>query len=107
MNGIEKFAKLFIERNNPYHINIDIADVVSTSPLRIKYGDSIILQSDKLILNNILKDGFTVEYTDTSDSGTATKQITIKDSLQIGDKVMIVPDNDFKLWYVISKAVIG
>lgn len=103
MSNLEKLANLFIERTNPFQLPIAQGSVISTSPLQVQFGDSIILDASHLIVNRILAEGFIVEYTDTSDSGTETKTITIKDPLQVGDKVILIPDSEHKTWYLIAK----
>lgn len=101
--SIEKLANLFKERSNPFHVPVAQGDVISTNPLQVQFGDSIILDKSHLVVNRLLAEGFTVDYTDTSDNGTTTKTITIQDPLQVGDKVILVPDSDHKTWYLIGK----
>lgn len=96
MSSIDKLAKLFNERDNKYHINITTGIIVSADPLKVKWGESIIIEEQDLIVAKLLKDGFVVNYTD--DNGTS-----IITPLQAGDKVIMLPDNDFKNWYLIDK----
>lgn len=103
MSNLEKLANLFIERTNPFQLPIAQGNVISASPLQVQFGDSIILDASHLIVNRLLAEGFTVDYTDTSDSGTVTKTITIKDPLKVGDKVILSPDSDHKKWYLVGK----
>ena len=103
MNSIEKLAQLFKDRDNPYIINATAGEVISTGPLKIKWGESIILGEKDLVVGSILKTGFSVPYTDDNNAGTITKSITIINPLSIGDKVILLPDTDFKTWYVIDK----
>lgn len=104
MNNLEKLAKLFEERTNPFNIPVAQGNVISANPLQVQYGDSIILDKSHLVVNRLLVEGFEVEYTDDSDSGTAIKTITIKDALQVGDSVILIPDADHETWYLIAKA---
>jgi hypothetical protein len=77
--------------------------VISASPLQVQFGDSIILDKTQLVVNRLLAEGFSVQYTDDSDSGTAIKTITIQDPLQDGDAVILFPDSEHKTWYLIAK----
>lgn len=103
MNSIEKLAQLFKDRDNPYIINATVGEIISATPLKVKWGESIIIDEKDLVIGNILKTGFSVEYTDDNGTGVITKSIAIVNPLSIGDKVIILPDVDFKTWYVIDK----
>lgn len=83
ISNLDKLTKLFSERTNPYHINITTGKVIGLEPLEVQYGDKIILRKTHLIISNTIA----------------------KSLLQLGDKVILVPDNDFKKWYVIDKVV--
>lgn len=83
MNNLERMAQLFSERNNPTSINVTVGEVVGVEPYRIKWGQRIIIeQTDMVIASSIM------ENTNT---------------LKTGDKVIMIPDNDFKRWYIIDK----
>jgi len=103
MNSIEKMAQLFKERNNPSVITITTGTVISASPLRVQWGDLVILEAESLVVASLVKTGFTVEYTDENETGTTTKEVTIVDPLEAGDEVILVPDVDLKRWYIIDK----
>jgi len=103
MNNIEKLAKLFSDRTNPFHLPAVQGNVVSISPLKVQYGNSIILDSTNLVVNRLLAEGFTVEYTDDNGTTTVTKTITVRDPLEIGNLVILIPDAEFKKWYLIAK----
>lgn len=140
MKNIDKLAKLFTDRNNPQHINITTGEVISAFPLRIKWGDNIILERSQLIISSsILKEysrevevinaqmdqlnsngsmDFHLEGSPPSQSYVITNinlprsgvskitgNIIFKDTLKVGDEVIMLPDNDFKMWYVLDKAV--
>ncbi len=82
-NSIEKLANLFNERNNSTHVNVTTGIVLSTTPLRIKWGDNVLLEEKSLVVASIIKTGLVV--------------------VNISDKVIMMPDNDFKKWYIIDK----
>jgi hypothetical protein len=101
--SIEKLAQLFKERNNPYIINATTGKVISASPLKIQWGQNIIIEEENLLVANILKTGFTVTYTDTTIEASTDRSLTIKNPLEVGDEVILLPDTDFKKFYVIDK----
>ncbi len=103
MTSVEKLGMMFKERTNKFNVNITSGEVVSVSPLKIKWGEDIIIESKKIILANLISSGFVVEYTDSTGTGSTTKTITIKNPLKVNDKVIMVPDDDFNMWYVIDK----
>jgi hypothetical protein len=103
MNNLEKLAQLFAERTNPFHIPVAQGKVISTSPLKVQFGDSIVLSKDHLVVNRLLAEGFTVNYEDDNGTTTVTKSITIQDPLQVGDSVILIPDIDHKTWYLAAK----
>jgi hypothetical protein len=105
MSNLDKLAKLFSARDNPFLINITKGDVISVNPVRIKYGDNIILEAKHLYIADSLISGYSGEYTDDNGTTTETKNVTVKNSLQVGDKVMMIPDTSFKYWYIIDKVV--
>lgn len=84
MKNIDKLTKMFTERDNPQNIGMTIGEVISVSPIRIGYGESIILESRHMM----------VSYS-----------FLQNEQLQSGDKVMMIPDNNNKIWYVIDKVV--
>ena len=97
---MEKLAQLFRDRTNPLRIAITIGEVVQLNPLKVQWGDKVLLDTaHHLVVNRIHADGFTVQY---DDNGTA-KTITIVDPLAVGDQVMLVPDDDLKQWFLIGK----
>lgn len=103
MSSIEKLGQLFRDRDNPYIINVTVGEVISTAPLKVKWGDNIILEGKNLIVSKTLKTGFSVSYTDDNGITVKTKTIIVINPLINGDKVIMFPDTDFKTWYVIDK----
>lgn len=81
MSSIEKLGQLFRDRDNPPIINITVGKVISVNPLNIQWGQNVLLTEKNLIVGSIFKSGVT----------------------KVGDKVIILPDLDFKTWYVIDK----
>ena len=147
MTSMDKLAQLFRDRDNQFVVNITTGLILSIAPIKIKWGDGIILEQDKLIFSNqlinahqrqcevngqivfsqsnagIAKDNGLHDHqysgSPTSSNGThdhsvdlsvntdyqSEATIQFSDTLKIGDEVIMLPDNDFKTWYVIDKAV--
>ncbi|HZG79957.1 MAG TPA: DUF2577 family protein [Brevibacillus sp.] len=120
-----------------------VGTVVSIAPLKVQWGDSILLESHKLIVAEHLMPGYTrnVELTDMKMSGLDDEYpakigflvndvvsenriaslkipkiedpesqenrvkatITFSDGLNIGDKVILQPDEFMKQWYVTGR----
>lgn len=99
MDSVQRLAQLFKDRNNPFHIYVATGTVVSDSPLQVQFGDSIVLTTDHLVVAKLNAEGFTIQY---DDNGIA-KTLTIVDPLQPGDHVILVPDADHKMWYLVGK----
>ncbi len=57
-SNMEKLAKLFNDRTNPFHIYVCTGTVISVSPLQVQFGDSIILTKDHLIVAAHLLAGY-------------------------------------------------
>lgn len=89
------------------HVGIVIGDVIGISPIRIQYGDRIILEPTDLCFASGLIEGYQGEYEDDNGTNVVTKGIAVTNSLEIGDKVMMIPDNNLKRWYVIDKLIRG
>lgn len=102
-SSIEKLAKMFKERDNQFFVNVTTGEVISASPLKVKWGENIILEGKSLIVSNLLKTGFTLEYTDDAYTSVLTKPLQVINPLQVGDQVIMLPDTDFKIFYVIDK----
>lgn len=139
-SNLAKLAKLFADRTNPFYINVTTGTVISASPLKIQFGDSIVLDDTHLVVAAYLLSGYqrqieidsavistlaaaTGTATMTPSGGTATDYtisnlsvpdttaskitatMTYTDTLNEGDEVILIPDNDFVKWYVFDKAV--
>ncbi len=105
MSNLDKLAKMFTERENPNHPGIVVGEVLSASPLRIKYGNDVILEQRHLSVSYSLLNGISGEYEDDNGITIETKTVTVKHQLQPGDKVMMFPDKELKRWYVFDKVV--
>jgi acetyltransferase-like isoleucine patch superfamily enzyme len=82
MDNIDRLAKkiadMHLANRNPPSTAPRVGTVVSEAPLKIQYGDNIILESRHLIIADHVVISF-------------------------GDKVIIAPDSDLKIWYVMGK----
>ncbi|WP_232058228.1 DUF2577 family protein [Cohnella abietis] len=72
----QKLAEMFKANQNRPSTAPRVGDVVETTPLKIQWGDQILLTEDKLLLPRGLV-------------------------LEIGDQVVIQPDEFFKDFYVL------
>jgi len=105
MNNLDKLVSMFKERQNPNHPGIVVGEVISASPLRIKYGNGAIMEPRHISISYSLLNGISGEYEDNNGTTIETKTVTVKHSLQPGNKVMMIPDNSLKRWYVFDKVV--
>ncbi|NBI30913.1 DUF2577 family protein [Chengkuizengella marina] len=83
MKNIDKLAQMFKDRENRDHIGMTTGEVIAVSPLRISYGQSVILESRHLVISKTFYNSHAEK----------------------GDKVMMMPDNELKKWYVIDTVV--
>lgn len=59
MNNLDKLVQMLKERENPVHITATIGEVISINPIRIKYGDNIILEQRHLVIASDVLSGYT------------------------------------------------
>lgn len=102
-SSIDKLAQMFKDRDNKFFVNVTTGEVISASPLKVKWGENIILEGNSLVVSNLLKTGFRLEYTDDAYTSVITRQLQVINPLKVGDKVIMLPDTDFKIFYVIDK----
>lgn len=133
MDAIDKLARriadLHKENRNPPSTAPKVGEVISVQPLRIKYGESIILESRHLIVADHVMNGYQrqLELTGASSDGgnisfhltgspppqdytitnlslpNLTATLTYTDRLKAGDKVIMIPETDLKTWFVIDR----
>lgn len=81
MNDLDKLARkiadMHKENKNPPSTAPRVAKVINTDPIEIQWGSRVILKADKLFI---------------------PKNMTI----EIGDKVTIIPDEYLKMFFVIN-----
>lgn len=136
-SNLAKMAQLFKERENKFQIPVCTGTVISASPLKVKFGDSVVLTKDHLVVADHLLGGYkreieidTAQLSDLASSGgsitlesssgsstdtitnldipsaTATKitaTMTYTDTLVEGDQVILIPDLDYKTWFLVGK----
>jgi hypothetical protein len=95
MDGINELAKLFKERENPQQFGINTGKVVSLSPLKVAFGESIILEGDNLVVSA----SACYEYV------LGAETVQQKNKLSIGDEVILIPSIDIQKYYLIDKVV--
>ncbi len=114
MNGIVELAKLLRARDNIVNSGVQLGRVVSPLPdIKVALGEKIILTKEHLIFAaHMLKDhkrGYrangSIEFLDVDAPFTAEGEIEFTDSLQAGDRVIIIPTKDEQKYYVLDKAV--
>lgn len=101
--NLEILAEWLTEKKQS--LGIVTGKVISINPIRIQYGDRVILNQANLRFTNSLINGYQGEYTDDNGTSVITKQATVRAELAVGDQVMMIPDNNNKIWYVIDKVV--
>ncbi len=129
MNGITELANMFKERENVPYMGPQTGTVISPPPeIKVRLGDNIILDKSHLIIAaHVLADyqrtvaihdasGFTGETVDALvggayqhnhayDSLGFTGQLQYKNTLKIGDEVILVPSTDIQTYFLVDKAV--
>lgn len=85
MDGIVELAKLFKERDNVVYSGAQMGRIISPLPeIKISLGDKIILTKSHLVFASHLLNS---------------------DPLETGDRVILIPNKDEQIYYVIDKAV--
>lgn len=84
-------------------IQIAVGEIISVDPIRVHYGDKVILSSRQLYFSDSLLNGYEAEYEDTTTNGPVKRKVIIKNELKIGDELMMIPTSDLGAWYVIDK----
>ncbi|WP_274363708.1 DUF2577 family protein [Paenibacillus thermotolerans] len=102
----KRIAELIKANRNPPSTALRIGVVVSSNPIKIKWGESVILTEDKLILPKLYTDGVMIpnRYRDTNGQ-MVDEELLWKLNLENGQKVVIAPDEHLKNWFLID--VIG
>lgn len=91
-----KMVQLMRKYGHNREMSIEVATVVTASPLSVKLSDGLVLQRSDLIVAESL-----LEHTRMINGNSAT----IGAVLKVNDKVIIIGDNDTQFYYVIDKAV--
>jgi len=133
----QRIAQMYKDNRPPKSTSPVVGKVLSISPLRIQYGNNIILEQEKLIVAERLMTGTSIVITeanmignDASHPATVTfhndiggdkteriKRLSIPEAtgdnnkitaklttpLKEGDRVIMVPDQDWKSWFVLDK----
>lgn len=112
MTAEDRLAELIIDIHKQSikspSTHVRLAEVISISPVRLRWGEGIILENDRLVIPQIYKNGYEIPYSyryiDTNGDMTAeTENLKLKIELTIGDKVTIAPDEHWKQWHIIDK----
>lgn len=111
MNSIDKLGDMLADMHkkniNPPSASPMIAEVVEANPLKIKWGENIILDKQKLHIPKKFDTG--IPYTTINryqDTLGVFHDIEIDQvfliNLSVGDSVIIIPDTDYKMFYLID-----
>lgn len=100
----KKLADMHQKNTNPPSTACRVGTVVSVSPLKIQWGEHIVLTADKLVVPKLYREGYNIpcRWQDTT-GNRIDAEMTLKVELKKGDKVMIAPDADMKLFYVLAE----
>lgn len=100
----KKIADLYKQNRNPPSTAPRVGTVLEASPLKIQWGDNVLLTEDKLFVPRTFRDGYIIPYRWQDTNGNMVDDETIfKVSLDPGDKVIIIPDEYLKMWYIVEK----
>ena len=100
LNAIKKAAKDAVESSQP--TDFCFGKVTSTAPLNIKVDEKLILTPAQLVLTRNVTD-FKTKMTIDVDQG--KKEITIHNSLSVGDKVVLLQKKGGQKYLVIDRVV--
>lgn len=101
-------AKSLKERNNTKPMGIVVGTVLSTTPLKIGIlGSEVILDNTNCFLCSNLVENYIrkANIKNMDNSITNNVEITFKDILKIGDKVLVLPDANEQTFYIVDKVV--
>lgn len=113
MSSIDRLAQRLVsmhkENVNPPNTSPQVATVIGASPLKLKWGDGIILTDDKLHVPKIFGDGILYKYK-TKDryqdvdgvfhDFEIDQEFVFKITLSVGDNVIIIPDANYKMFFL-------
>lgn len=107
MDSIERLARkiadMYKENRNPSSNAPRICTVVNVDPLRIQWGQNIVIDGEKIFLPRIYHTGIPIPNRyQTYSGGMVEEQLTLKIDLQLGDRVMVAPDETLQNWYLID-----
>ncbi|MFB9324211.1 MULTISPECIES: DUF2577 family protein [Bacillati] len=78
-----------------------VGEVISVAPLKVKWGEQIVITVDKLVLPKLFTSGYKIpnRYQD-PEGRMIDEYLEWKVDLRIGDRLILVPDEYLKTWYV-------
>jgi hypothetical protein len=110
-SSIDKLALRIVDMHkqniNPPDASPKIAEVIGINPLKIQWGVGIILTEQKLHIPKKFNSGIPYKtinrYQDTNGvfNDIEIDQV-FKIDLSVGDNVIIIPDSNYKMFYVID-----
>lgn len=107
MDSIDRLAKkladLHKDNRNPPSLAPRKGHVVQSSPLKIQWGDKVLLTEEKLILPKLYREGMMIPNRYKNNVGDMVEETLLwKPELAIGQEVLLMPDDQLRSWYVID-----
>ncbi|WP_144932228.1 DUF2577 family protein [Paenibacillus sp. 32O-W] len=108
MDVLDQLAKtiadIYKKNRNPPSTAPRIGIVVESEPLKIKWGDNVIITQDKLIVPQLYTAGYEIPNRWQDPHGNIVDDTLIwRVELKPSDQVMIAPDEALKTWYLLCK----
>jgi len=107
MDSIDLLARRIAEmhraNSNPPSTSFRVGRVVEVGPLKLQWGDSILINEDKLVIPKRFTSGYELPNRWQDRNGNIIEDTVLwKVELSVGDQLIIAPDEDLKMWYIID-----
>ncbi|MFD2614502.1 DUF2577 domain-containing protein [Paenibacillus gansuensis] len=106
-NSLDLLARRLVEMHkanaNPPSTAPRIGVVITSTPLKIRWGDQIHITEDKLYVPKLYREGIKIPNRYKNIDGSMVDEMILwKIALKPGDQVLIMPDENLRQWYVID-----
>jgi len=127
VDGISELASMLKKRDNPSYLGITIGKIITPPPnTKIQLNEKVILENDRLIFSAHVLNGYKRQFQSQSSGEIITKtppspisysnytvleslanngELTLTDTLKVGDEVILVPTSNEQKYFVLDKAV--
>lgn len=107
MDSTDKLARMIVDlhrsNQNPNSTAPRICTIVGISPLKLQWGQNIVITEDKIYLPRIYSSGIPVPNRyQVYGGGMVEETLMLKIELQLGDRVIVAPDETLQNWYLID-----